>query len=103
MALGSAFSSTCGADAAQCPSGRDPGAGLRRVGLIMLIPGTAAAIVGGAMMLANWRTRIEQGGTEAPASPSIDIWKRSPEARVTPDLAPTSAPALYTPILSGRF
>jgi hypothetical protein len=83
-----------------CSADRGAGGSMRNVGLVMLIPGTVAAVVGGGMMLANWRTGITQtsGTSEAKAKP-LDAFKRSAEFR-----GPTTeTPALFVPLAAGRF
>jgi hypothetical protein len=87
-----------------CDSSRSAGQTMRNVGLVMLIPGTAAAIVGGAMMVGNWRTGITQSeGTEraAKARP-LDAFTRTAEVR-PPEPLIGGAPTIWVPLASGKF
>jgi hypothetical protein len=107
VALGAAMmSQPCSTDyygTHSCGDDRSAGQGLRNVGLVMLIPGTVAAIVGGGMMLANWRTGITQSSSEsATASKPLDAFKRSAEFR-GPQAAAPGAPGFFTPIFSAKF
>ncbi len=81
------------------------GTTLRNVGLIMLIPGPAAAIVGGAMMFANWRTGIRQtpGDGQSAGAKTLDAFKRSGEWKARDTTAPDALPALWVPLASGKF
>jgi hypothetical protein len=109
IALGAALhGAACGPyqTTGDCQSSRDTGGTVRNVGLVMLIPGTAAAVIGGAMMWSNWRTKVVQGGTEglpAAAPPRLDAFVRTPEnAGATRAWAP-EAPSMFVPLASGRF
>jgi hypothetical protein len=107
VALGSAMmnDSSCSNDyygPHTCTDQRSAGQTMRNVGLVMLIPGTVAAVVGGGMMLANWRTGVTQSSSESQAAKPLDAFKRTAEFK-GPDAAAPTAPGFMTPIFSGKF
>jgi hypothetical protein len=109
--LGSAMMHTsCSSDsygtAHSCSDSRGAGESLRNVGLVMLIPGTVAAVVGGGMMLANWRSSVSQSttssGSAAQASPKpLDAFRRT--AEWTAPATPAAGVPFYVPLAAGRF
>lgn len=94
-------------NAHSCDSSRATGSTIRGVGLVMLIPGTAAAIIGGAMMVKNWRTGLSQSNEresaqdQAPQARPLDAFKRTAELRASDPIP--AAPTLWMPLASGTF
>jgi hypothetical protein len=87
-----------------CASQHQSGIVMRNVGLVMLIPGTAAAIIGGAMMAQNWKTGLTQStetAREPQAARPLDAFKRTAETRATDPIP--AAPTLWVPLASGTF
>lgn len=87
-----------------CESSRARGATIRNVGLVMLIPGTAAAIIGGAMMARNFRSGVSQSeaGADAPSRP-LDAFTRTPEAKALVPAGVDGPATVWTPLFSGTF